>query len=450
MKRLLILTLLSLCLGWYPTSPAAASHRPPATIRILSSEGKELSKFTIPTANEASGVSLAVGDLGSDGVPEIIVGSGLGNPPEIRVLRKDGSQIGKFLAYKANMGLGINVAVCDLDGDGINEIVTSPQRGGGPHIRVFDNLGAAIGEGFFAYDTASRSGVNIACGDLDGVAGAELVTLPATNGGALVKIWKQAKDGYTLAHELTPFGNDSNTGMVGLVHERLLTVVTQRGTTAYVKRVQASSPVIVTDQPSADLGATGVTNAFLSNGALMLATSSNSQLIDVTNQKITKTQVPFGALTAVSADMDSDGKMETIVGPAKPILSDKYPDKAKAIIVDLSEQRLYAYENGVLANTFLVATGKGRWATPQGEVSVLDKVWQVHYRWSYGPNDPNNYDLGVVKYNLRIRPHIYIHYAPWHNNFGHVTSHGCVNVNFQNAKWIYEWAEKDIPVNIQA
>jgi lipoprotein-anchoring transpeptidase ErfK/SrfK len=73
----------------------------------------------------------------------------------------------------------------------------------------------------------------------------------------------------------------------------------------------------------------------------------------------------------------------------------------------------------------------------------------VNYTWNYGPDDPRNYDLGPVKYNLRIYPHIYIHYAYWHNNFGRPMSHGCVNVNWDNMKWLYDWAEEGIPVTVR-
>lgn len=121
---------------------------------------------------------------------------------------------------------------------------------------------------------------------------------------------------------------------------------------------------------------------------------------------------------------------------------------AKFIDVSLSEQRLRAYENGKLVNTFLISSGNRKFPTPKGEFSVLAKLPVVRYQWSYGTDHPDNYDLGNVPYNLRIMPHKYIHYAYWHNNFGHVMSHGCVNVNLANIKWIYRWADEGIPVSI--
>lgn len=118
----------------------------------------------------------------------------------------------------------------------------------------------------------------------------------------------------------------------------------------------------------------------------------------------------------------------------------------KFITVNLAQQRLRAYENGRLVNTFLVSSGRYGYWTRKGMHSVLAKVPVVHYAWVYAPGSPENYDLGDVPYNLRIYPHTYIHYAYWHNNFGNPMSHGCVNVNAANMKWVYRWADQGVPV----
>lgn len=124
------------------------------------------------------------------------------------------------------------------------------------------------------------------------------------------------------------------------------------------------------------------------------------------------------------------------------------PEQGKFIRISLNEQRLRAYENGKLVNTFLISSGRGKFSTPKGEFSVTAKLPWVRYAWVYYKNSPDNYDLGSVPFNLRIMPHKYIHYAYWHNNFGRPMSHGCVNVNLKNIKWIYRWADEGAPVLI--
>jgi lipoprotein-anchoring transpeptidase ErfK/SrfK len=153
------------------------------------------------------------------------------------------------------------------------------------------------------------------------------------------------------------------------------------------------------------------------------------------------TDTAFGATNAATADLDGDGTQELIVSDGKPAFSEEKDEKS--IVVDLSEQRLYAYENGILENSFLVSTGIHGLETEIGHFHVLAKLPYVYYS---GPG----WDLGNVPWNLRIYEHHYIHYAYWHNNFGHPMSHGCVNVNLENIKWIYNWANVGTPVDIHS
>jgi lipoprotein-anchoring transpeptidase ErfK/SrfK len=121
----------------------------------------------------------------------------------------------------------------------------------------------------------------------------------------------------------------------------------------------------------------------------------------------------------------------------------------KYILVDISEQRLTAYSNGVPVNTFLVSTGTYGWDTPLGTTTVTAKIPIMDYTWNYGPGNPNNYNLPDVKWNLRFRNHYYIHSAYWHNNFGHRMSHGCVNTSIPDAEWVFNWADVGTTVTIQ-
>ena len=67
-------------------------------------------------------------------------------------------------------------------------IATAPQKGGGPHVRIFDLQGNAKG-GFFAYDKKFTGGVSIASGDVDGDGIDEIITGPAQNKGPEVKVF---------------------------------------------------------------------------------------------------------------------------------------------------------------------------------------------------------------------------------------------------------------------
>jgi lipoprotein-anchoring transpeptidase ErfK/SrfK len=41
-----------------------------------------------------------------------------------------------------------------------------------------------------------------------------------------------------------------------------------------------------------------------------------------------------------------------------------------------------------------------------------------------------------------------IHGTYWHNNFGSVMSHGCINLPLDVAAWLYDWTPMGTPVRI--
>ncbi|MEK7615236.1 MAG: L,D-transpeptidase family protein [Patescibacteria group bacterium] len=418
MKRfLLLLTFVSLLL---PLTSAQASGSG-IEIKLFAGTNKE-KRISIPSQNSVGGVSIAAADLGTDGVPELIVGNGIGLEPHVRVLRQNGTEVGSFLAYAKTMMAGVNVAVCDLDGDGFSEIVTSPQRGGGPHVRVFDRFGKSIELSEFVYDKTNHHGVNIVCGDLIGDDRAELVTLPTAGEGMNVRIWKKEENKLVLVQEFFPFETTA-AGVVGTIHNHQLILSEQKTNSPQIKTFENENGNVKEKNKTTKIqNEVGVASIVIHSDQLMLSATQNF----------------------ISADLDGDAIVDLISAPARPSFT---TDNETQIRVDLSEQRLYAYTDGILENTFLISSGL-RSSTPLGNHRILAKIPFVHYRWVYGANDPRNYDLGRVQYNLRFAPHIYLHYAYWHNNFGHPMSRGCVNVSFANMKWLYEWAREGIAVHV--
>lgn len=430
-----ILRLFALIVMFVPWHASLASH--PTSVSLSATDGTI--SFSLPNANDVSGVSLALADLGDDGVSEIIVGNGMGQEPRVRVLRQDGSEIMSFLAYDAALGVGVNVTACDLTGDGYKEIVVAPQRGGGPHVRVFNRYGEAIDNGgFFAYDGGMREGVNLACGDLVNDARAELVTLPAAGGGSHVRVWVWDAGARIIKNFFAHHMSD-RAGLVGVVHDKQLTLVQQQTSSPTLKTLVIHNTIDIINERIIDIDGLGVQSLAVSQDDVYLSTSSTTTLYNLSKNSST-------TLPTTHSSLASDNTM-MLTAPGR-LLFNEQPDEQR-IVVDVSQQRLYAFERGILRNSFLISSGRNN-ATPLGEHPVLAKVPLVHYAWSYGTDNPNNYDLGWIPYNLRIYPHIYIHYAPWHNNFGHPMSRGCVNVNLANIQWLYAWAREGIPVVVQS
>lgn len=155
----------------------------------------ELASFYAYNPAFISGVSVACGDVDGDGVAEIITGAGPGGGPHVRVLSLGGGgaliEWASFYAYNPAFTGGVYVAVGDLDGDGIAEIITGAGPFGGPHVRVFSvGAGGALTErvSFYAYDPAFRGGVHVAAGDMDGDGTLEIVTGAGEGGGPNVRV----------------------------------------------------------------------------------------------------------------------------------------------------------------------------------------------------------------------------------------------------------------------
>ena len=115
----------------------------------------------------------------------------------------------------------------------------------------------------------------------------------------------------------------------------------------------------------------------------------------------------------------------------------------KKIIVDRSEQKLYAYEGETLFMEILISTGLELTPTPRGTFSVFKKTPS---RYMQGPlpglADQQVYDLPGVPWNLYFTQEgAVIHGAFWHTSFGSPYSHGCVNLPPGKARELYTWAE---------
>ncbi len=157
-------------------------------IKVFDPKGQSTKVYKIDDKISGNGWNISSGDLDGDRKDEIVLGAGSGQRPEIVVLGSDGKIKFRFLAYAVSYKDGVKVALGDVDGDGIDEIVSSPAGKGGPHIRIFDQNGKVEGQ-FFAYDKDFRGGVSVAVGDVDGDSREEIVTSVGFKGAPLVKIF---------------------------------------------------------------------------------------------------------------------------------------------------------------------------------------------------------------------------------------------------------------------
>ncbi|NDJ62937.1 MAG: LysM peptidoglycan-binding domain-containing protein [Chloroflexi bacterium] len=115
----------------------------------------------------------------------------------------------------------------------------------------------------------------------------------------------------------------------------------------------------------------------------------------------------------------------------------------REIIVDISDARIYAYEDGQLVHTVVVSTGLPATPTVQGSFTVQRKY---DAQTMAGPG----YYLPDVPWVMYFYAGYAIHGTYWHANFGEPMSHGCVNLPTPEAEWFYRFAEVGTPVLVQA
>lgn len=156
------------------------------------------------------GVRVAFGDFNGDQngdvIDEIAVAAGPGGGPHVIIYQLTsggvpGAILDSFFAYGAGFTGGVFIASGDLDGDGRDELITAPDAGGGPHVRIFsDTDGDGLvsdnpTDNLFPYPGFS-GGVRVATGDVNNNGRDELITAPGPGGGPEVVVFRDSdRDG---------------------------------------------------------------------------------------------------------------------------------------------------------------------------------------------------------------------------------------------------------------
>jgi len=157
-------------------------------VRIFDSAGLPKSGFFAYNEKFRGGVNIAVGDIDGDGIDEIITGSGEGVESEVKIFDSAGSLKNSFIVYPPQFLGGVNVAVGDVDADGLDEIITGAGPGGGPHVRVFDGQGNFKFH-FFAFNKNFLGGVDVAAGDTDADGRDEIIVGVASGASSYIRVF---------------------------------------------------------------------------------------------------------------------------------------------------------------------------------------------------------------------------------------------------------------------
>ncbi len=131
------------------------------------------------------------------------------------------------------------------------------------------------------------------------------------------------------------------------------------------------------------------------------------------------------------------------------------PDVAEGepwIDLDLTQQSLVAYDGQNPRYVTLISSGRRR--SPSPEIDYLTprgtfRVRAKHLTATMDSDEPGEppYSLEDVPYVMYFRGAYAFHSAFWHDHFGRPRSHGCINMAPVDAKWLFEWADPQLPVS---
>ena len=138
-------------------------------------------------SNFRGGVNVGAGDINQDGTMDIVVAAGGGGGPEVRVFNGATlAVISQWYAYESSFSGGVTVAVGDLGDDGVFEVVTGAGSGGSPLVKVFNaNTGAFITQ-LLAYADTFKGGISVGINDGDGNGTLDIITGAGPGGGPQV------------------------------------------------------------------------------------------------------------------------------------------------------------------------------------------------------------------------------------------------------------------------
>jgi len=141
------------------------------------------------------------------------------------------------------------------------------------------------------------------------------------------------------------------------------------------------------------------------------------------------------------------GQVLKISGEAPPPPS----GAGKRILIDLSQQHLYAYQGEQLVFSFVCSSGVAPYYTRTGVFAVQSKIPNA-YGATWGiwmPHWLGIYWAGGTENGIHALPIMQDGRVLWAGYLGSPVSYGCIVLGTSNAESLYNWAEIGTPVTIR-
>lgn len=160
-------------------------------VNVYQGTNSPTQQIVIPDTRFRGGVRVATADFTGDGIRDYVFASGPGAPSFVEVVDGvTGKTIFSIQPFEAAFDGGVNVSVGDITGDGVPELIISPDQGGGPRVMVFSGANFVKIADFFGIDDPDfRGGARTAVGDINGDGFGDLVVAAGFGGGPRVAIY---------------------------------------------------------------------------------------------------------------------------------------------------------------------------------------------------------------------------------------------------------------------
>jgi LysM repeat protein len=167
-----------------------------------------------------------------------------------------------------------------------------------------------------------------------------------------------------------------------------------------------------------------------------------------------KVGLPYWKILQANPDLDPNAlhSGDILVLPSKDEMLPLPVIPNKRIVISISEQRLWAYQDGQLLSKHVISTGIDRSPTQPGifqvqthELEAYASVWDLYMPHFLGvyeawPGFMNGiHGLPTLSSGRRL----------WANILGKPASYGCIIMDLEAAEWLYGWAEQGVVVEIK-
>jgi lipoprotein-anchoring transpeptidase ErfK/SrfK len=139
------------------------------------------------------------------------------------------------------------------------------------------------------------------------------------------------------------------------------------------------------------------------------------------------------ALPLITAPVVAQSAPTQKLSTTQQKIRDLKRSKQRWIQVDLTKQRVIAWDGNRWIDAMIVSTGKDATPTPAG-------IYEIYVKHREARMQGDDYDIPDVPHVMYFSGGYGFHGAYWHNSFGTPVSHGCVNLALDKAKWLYNFA----------